>query len=127
MPVKTIKYKGKDLTVREWSVELGLSINTIYGRLKLNWPPELVLSNKRFNYFDDSKAVNKLLRSIDKSKYPISIPGSNHPKCCDYNYKCGFAMPLNNWEEVKDNPSSANYYCNWLGKFVEGNEPICNK
>lgn len=39
---------GKTQTASEWSRELGIPFETIIGRLKRNWPTELVLSRQRY-------------------------------------------------------------------------------
>lgn len=126
MAIKKITYKGKTQTVKEWSDELDIPIRTIYQRLELDWPPELVFSEHRFNFCSDFHAASIVRNNVeDLEQYPSCIR-NRQDKCCDTNYKCGFAMPLNNWKDVQNEPSNCNYYCLWLGKFVQGNSSMCN-
>lgn len=43
-----IEHEGKRQTVREWSLELGISFTTLRTRMKAGWKTERVLSTKRF-------------------------------------------------------------------------------
>lgn len=125
MAIKEITYKGKTQTVKQWSDELAIPVKTIYQRLTLDWPSELVLSRHKFNYCNNFNAASIVKNNIeDLEQYPSNI-NNKQAKCCDINYKCGFAMPLNDWNDIQHDPSNCNYYCLWLGKFVKGNDPIC--
>ena len=43
-PPKTIEYKGKTQTIRQWAKETGIPANNITGRLKLGWSVERALT-----------------------------------------------------------------------------------
>jgi hypothetical protein len=43
-----IEHNGKRQTVREWSIELGISFTTLRTRMKAGWPTHRVLSTSRF-------------------------------------------------------------------------------
>jgi len=127
MSIRKISYKGKIQSVKQWSIELNISVSTIYGRLKLDWPPELVLSKDDYKFCNKQLAAIRLnIRLIDNRLYPRV---NNHVKttCCTNTTKCGSALPLNKWEDIKDNPSDCNYYCMWLGEFTRGDNPICQQ
>jgi hypothetical protein len=126
MSIRKIKYKGKVQTVKQWSIELNIPTKTIYQRLQLGWPPELVLSSKYFNYCDDLKAANKVEH---REGYPTKIVDNSELKtgksCCWENDICTHAVPISPWSDVSNDPSEAHYYCKLLGIFVWGETPQC--
>jgi hypothetical protein len=44
--VMTLKYRGEELTVQEWSTELGIGRTTIHARLRAGWSIERALGTK---------------------------------------------------------------------------------
>lgn len=43
-----ITYKGKKMTLKEWSIELNIPYNTLYSRYKRGYPLEKVFSDISF-------------------------------------------------------------------------------
>jgi hypothetical protein len=124
MSIRKIKYKGKVQTVKQWSIELGIPTKTIYQRLNLDWPPELVLSSKYFNYCDDLKAANKVEQ---REGYPTVMFDHSKdilcPPCCSEVDICVHAVPISPYNS--SDPSEAHFYCKLLGIFVWGETPRC--
>lgn len=122
MSIKKITFKGVTKSVKQWSIELDIPTRTIYQRLELDWPPELVLSKKYFNYCNDLKAAKV---EEKREGYPTNTYRSGLNFCCDFNAICEHAVPLTEWNEISNDPSEAHYYCKMLNKFVWGENPIC--
>ena len=123
MSIRKIKYKGKVQTVKQWSIELNIPTKTIYERLKLKWPPELILSSKYFNYCNDLKAANKVEH---REGYPtIFYDNTEKKSCCSDNAMCKHAVPLTPYKDISNDVDEATYYCKHLQQFVWGEDPIC--
>lgn len=123
MSIRKIKYKGKVQTVKQWSIQLNIPTKTIYERLKLKWPPELVLSSKYFNYCDDLKAANKVEH---REGYPTVFYDYTETKsCCNDNAMCKHAVPLTPYKDISNDVDEAHYYCKFLNQFVWGEDPAC--
>jgi hypothetical protein len=124
MSIRKIKYKGKVQTIKQWSIELGIPTKTIYQRLNNSWPPELALSSKYFHFCDDLKAASRVEQ---RDGYPIKFHLSvNKDKlCCNSESICVNAITITPWNEISNDPSEANYYCNLYNQFVWGEDPVC--
>ena len=122
MSVRKITLKGKTQTVKRWSIELNIPTKTIYNRISLGWPPELILSKKYFSYCTPLEAAGL---EEKRDGYPTSTYRSGVNFCCTYSGICQHAIPLTAWEEVSNDPSEAHFYCQMLNQFVWGEDPKC--
>lgn len=125
MSIRKITYRNKTQTVKQWSIELGIPTKTIYQRLKLKWPPELVLSSKYFHYCNDLKAAGRVEQ---REGYPTDFINYNefHTSfCCTHDDICEHAIPITPWNQVSNDPSEAHYYCKYLNQFIWGEDPKC--
>ena len=122
--IKQIKYRGKSQSIRMWSTELGISRYNIYKRLDICWPPELVLSKKKFHFCDNLRAA-KRVEQLEGYSCLAKHLNRKEGTCCNNNSICQYAVPLTSWEEIKDDPSEGNYYCKLLDEFIVGKYPNC--
>lgn len=126
MKVKTITYKGKTQSVKDWSLELNIPISRIYLRLRFGWPAELVLSKRYFHFCNNYRVAKRMQ---EYNGYPTDYHSEKITTCCTKHSICKWAISLTPWNEIADNPAKGNYYCTYkntyYGDFVQGINPIC--
>jgi hypothetical protein len=131
-PIK-LNYKNELRTIAEWCKELELIKSTVYRRISLGWPPELVLSKLCFSYCNAKQAAHKLSGSINSSNPSSTRVDSNNlfmqDTCSDELRVCPFAISLTQKQytdrNVKGIPNNTTYYCKYVDDFIISNKPKC--
>lgn len=122
MSIRKITLNKRTQSVKHWSIELDIPTKTIYQRLRLDWPPELILNKKFFNY----KTALKAAEAVEQREgYPTKTYRSALNFCCIDGSMCEHAIALNKWEDISNDPSEVHYYCKMLREFVWGEDPKC--